>query len=158
MVKVKFNSNIQYKWIDDCESGLSLASDQQQESDTQEEQSGGEQPSRDIDKVSSNNSESLSIEIDGLDQIEDSYTDDSDEDQQNDTYGEQSFNEHKIRGEDSNTWIVIIILFFFICSVTIIADNFGVHPERPIYRTYALMGFGFSSFLGIMILLLKYYL
>ena len=69
MVKVKFKSHIKYKRIDDCETGLSVDSlQQQQESDTQEEVFGGKYPNLDIENKSSNNTELVQISIVGLDQ------------------------------------------------------------------------------------------
>ena len=124
MVKVKFNSYIQYKIIDDCETGLSVDSDQQQESDSQEEESDGEYPNQDIENMSSN-TESLRIDIDGLDQIEDSYADFSDE-EQNYTNGEQSSNKYKIIAEENDTWIWIILSFCIVCTTTRLARSKGL--------------------------------
>ena len=135
MVRVKFNSNIQYKRIDDCESGLSVDSQQQQESDSQVEVFGGKYPNPDIENMSPNETESHPIIICEWDQFKDGYTDGEQEDNTDD---ELSFYKSKRRIEDSNSRIwIIFIIFLFVCITTIIADNFGVHPERPIDHSYA---------------------
>ena len=94
---------------------------------------GEEYSSRDIENMSSNNTESVHISIVGLYQIilKSGYGVESDEEHQSDNYLKQIVDYIiKQRENKSITWIGIIIIFYLVCITTVIADRFGVNSDH----------------------------
>ena len=135
MVKVDVISNksIAETRIDDCETGLSVVSQQQQESDTQEEEvSDRENPN--IENMSSNITESLHVNIVGLDQIVCGGGKRlSSEKDQIETNLRKFV--HRVETRDNNRiWFVIIFTFFLVCFTTIFVNKIDEYTEQPIDR------------------------
>ena len=123
MMQVINNSDksIPYMIHFDCESGLSVTSGEEQESDTQKEEIGGDYSYGDFENMSSIDTDSVDISIDTLDRIvfEGSYRLSSDEERQNDTNDEQSLDVSKNRGKHFRSDL-ICIMFSLFCSVIIV--------------------------------------
>ena len=143
---INSNQSIPNTRINDCDIGLLVTSQQQQqERNIQEEESDGELSNRDIENMSSNNTESVHIRIDTSDPIvnQSDSTVVSDQQQESDTNGGQYVDETKPNGKDSKTWIYFIVIFFLVCTTIIIADNFVAYPEQLINTKLSLTKFLF---------------
>ena len=131
MWKINSKKSIRYTIVDDCESVLSEASDQQQESDTQEEESGGEY-------ISINGLEGFLYDADEID----SMASDEERNQESITK-EESGGEHPINNTGSDETIasvdadwpditIYVIMFMVIVMITVILFNFKkAFPKHP---------------------------
>ena len=161
------NQSIPNTKINDCESGLSVVLQQQQpESETQEEESDGQTPKRDIENMSSNNTESVQIRIDTLDPIvnQRDSTVVSVQHQESGTTGGQSVDKSETNGFNYKMFMETMVIGFSVCLsqlVIFILPGIAVIQmleKRSInYLDLAKLLF-FFIFIPFLLLLMKWYL